>query len=585
MRSRPRVVLALALTALAVAAAPPEPGTEAVVAWMKRTAHPFDTCTPRDDQHDLAFLKSIVGKAHIVALGEGTHGSSEFFTMKHRITRYLATNMGFTVFAIEANMPEAYRMNDYVLTGRGDPKALLDGMYFWTWNTHEVLDMVEWMRAYNASGNGRMQFTGFDMQTPDTAAAIARRSLVKVDSAAADSLLACVHAIARARSALGSTGFGTATGTLPATDFAGHHVRYSGWIRTKGVSMNGFAGMWMRADSGARRGIAFDNMQARRLNGTLDWQRQTIELDIPHETTNINFGCLMSGTGTAWFDGLTLEVDGRPWTGDGTLDLALDRAGGPAGFHSGGVGGIYEIAMDETTAQEGARSLRIQRTGESTDAGPPPSPVPAARRLLARVEGERAALVAASSPAEADWVIQNVRVVEQATRMTDPMTGSLVRDSSMADNVDWILAHERPGTKIVLWAHNGHVNRRPGWMGSHLAARHGADMVVIGFATHSGRYTAVGGEKSEVGNELIAPAGDTLEAVCHATGLPRFVLEVRRAEVDSATARYFRSFPVMRSIGALATRAQFSPTDVARDYDAIIFVDHTSPTRLNHATW
>jgi erythromycin esterase len=61
-------------------------------------------------------------------------------------------------------MPEAYKMNDYVLNGNGDPKQLLAGMYFWTWNTQEVLDMVTWMRQFNASGQGEIEFLGFDMQ-------------------------------------------------------------------------------------------------------------------------------------------------------------------------------------------------------------------------------------------------------------------------------------------------------------------------------------------------------------------------------------------------------------------------------------
>src|SRR5438105_779909 len=72
--------------------------------------------------------------------------------------------MGFALFTIEADMPEAYRVNQYVLTGQGDPKELLRGMSFWTWDTQEVLDMIEWMRAFNASGKGKMQFLGFDMQ-------------------------------------------------------------------------------------------------------------------------------------------------------------------------------------------------------------------------------------------------------------------------------------------------------------------------------------------------------------------------------------------------------------------------------------
>ena len=119
-------------------------------------------------------LKKTIGDARIVSLGEATHGSREIFQLKHRMLEFLATEMGFTIFSIEANMPEAYRLNDYVLNGTGDPAQLLRGMYFWTWDTEEVLEMIRWMREFNRSGRGRVEFTGFDMQTPTVAAEIVR---------------------------------------------------------------------------------------------------------------------------------------------------------------------------------------------------------------------------------------------------------------------------------------------------------------------------------------------------------------------------------------------------------------------------
>ena len=146
----------------------PDP-TPQQVQWVQSNAIPFTTLDPNADFAELAPLKRMVGDAQIVGLGEGTHGTSEFFRMKSRLTSFLAREMGFTVFAIEANLPEAFRINHYITTGVGDPKELLRGMYFWTWNTQEVLDMIEWMRQYNASGQGTIQFTGFDMQTPNVA--------------------------------------------------------------------------------------------------------------------------------------------------------------------------------------------------------------------------------------------------------------------------------------------------------------------------------------------------------------------------------------------------------------------------------
>ncbi len=148
----------------------PEPflATETQVSWLAETAHTFATDDPSHENEDLVFLKEMVGDAHIVALGEGTHGTAEFFRMKHRIIRYLAEEMGFTLFGIEASMPEAELLNDYVLNGEGNPATLIAGMYFWTWRTDEVLALVKWMRQFNAEG-GHLEFHGIDMQYPGLA--------------------------------------------------------------------------------------------------------------------------------------------------------------------------------------------------------------------------------------------------------------------------------------------------------------------------------------------------------------------------------------------------------------------------------
>ena len=156
--------------------------------WLKANAVPFATDRAGHGFDDLKPLKAAIGEAHIVSLGEATHGTAEFFRMKHRLTEFLASEMGFTVFAIEASTPEAFRLNDYVLHGKGDPKELIRGMYFWTWNTEEVLDMVLWMRAFNESGKGRIEFLGFDMQEPKVAAANVRSFVEKSDPGFTQSL-------------------------------------------------------------------------------------------------------------------------------------------------------------------------------------------------------------------------------------------------------------------------------------------------------------------------------------------------------------------------------------------------------------
>ncbi|MBJ6764433.1 erythromycin esterase family protein [Myxococcaceae bacterium JPH2] len=144
--------------------APPAPE---VVSWVKQSLVPLSSVEAGHGFADLHPLKPWLSKARIVSLGEATHGSREFFQLKHRMLEFLATELGFTVFAIEASFGESLAINDYVLTGKGDPAKALTGLYFWTWDTEEVLSLIRWMRAYNADPRHprKLKFYGVDMQT------------------------------------------------------------------------------------------------------------------------------------------------------------------------------------------------------------------------------------------------------------------------------------------------------------------------------------------------------------------------------------------------------------------------------------
>ncbi|MFH0734846.1 MAG: erythromycin esterase family protein [bacterium] len=156
--------------------------------WIKTNAVKLSTVEPNSNFDDIAPLKPIFDEAEIISLGEGTHGTSEFFKMKDRLVRFITQDNKNAVFAIEANMPEARLLNDYIQTGKGDAKKLLDGLYFWTWNTQEVLDMIEWMKDYNLSGKGNIEFWGFDMQTPTIALKNIAEFISKNEPAYSDSV-------------------------------------------------------------------------------------------------------------------------------------------------------------------------------------------------------------------------------------------------------------------------------------------------------------------------------------------------------------------------------------------------------------
>ncbi len=156
---------------------------DSVALWLASHAIRLRTVEAGNGFADMQPLRQLVGGARVVALGESTHGTREFFQLKHRMLEFLVADMGFTVFGIEATMPEAFAINEYVLTGKGNPARALAGLYFWTVNTEEVLDMIRWMRQYNADHRHvkKVKFYGFDMTAAPLAAKVTLSYLRKVD--------------------------------------------------------------------------------------------------------------------------------------------------------------------------------------------------------------------------------------------------------------------------------------------------------------------------------------------------------------------------------------------------------------------
>ena len=84
-----------------------------IVAWAEANAIPLSTALAGNGFADLEALHEKIGDARVVALGETTHGSREVFRVKHRFVEFLASEMDFSQFEIEANMPEARCLNQF----------------------------------------------------------------------------------------------------------------------------------------------------------------------------------------------------------------------------------------------------------------------------------------------------------------------------------------------------------------------------------------------------------------------------------------------------------------------------------------
>lgn len=140
---------------------------EPVKKWLSTNALPLRTVETDDNFADLQPLKRILKNVQIVGMGEATHGTREFFQMKHRLFAFLVKEMGYTGFVMEADVTSCEEANEFVSNGKGDALSALKPLYG-IWRTQEVVEMVNWMREYNkaASTAKKVKFLCFDMQNP-----------------------------------------------------------------------------------------------------------------------------------------------------------------------------------------------------------------------------------------------------------------------------------------------------------------------------------------------------------------------------------------------------------------------------------
>jgi erythromycin esterase-like protein len=111
-------------------------------------------------------LLDLVDNARFVLLGEATHGSHEFYRERAEITKRLILEKGFNCVAVEADWPDAYRVNRYVLGKDDDPSAehALAGFKrfpTWMWRNTDVVDFIDWLRGYNDFLPSETPKTGF----------------------------------------------------------------------------------------------------------------------------------------------------------------------------------------------------------------------------------------------------------------------------------------------------------------------------------------------------------------------------------------------------------------------------------------
>ncbi len=174
----------------------------------------------------------------------------------------------------------------------------------------------------------------------------------------------------------------------------------------------------------------------------------------------------------------------------------------------------------------------------------------------------------------------------------------------MFETLERILALKGPGSKAVVWAHNSHIGdarftdmgaeRGELNIGQLCRERFGRDAALIGFGTHAGTVMAAD-EWDEPGRpmQVLPSRPDSYEALCHAAGMPRFLLDLRPGRNERGSGRAARSrgwsASSASSIGPRPNAmSHYARACLPEQFDGFVWFDQTRavtplPTRIAEA--
>lgn len=120
---------------------------------------------------DLDPLMERIGDARYVLLGEASHGTSDYYAWRARLTQRLIREKNFSFVAVEGDWPDCYRLNRYIKgyedAGDNAYEVLHNFQRWptWLWANWEVVALTEWLHAYNANRPrpDRVGFYGLDV--------------------------------------------------------------------------------------------------------------------------------------------------------------------------------------------------------------------------------------------------------------------------------------------------------------------------------------------------------------------------------------------------------------------------------------
>ena len=162
----------------------PLPGKKEI-AWLTTQVRPFKSSDDATYLQDLNFLDKSIGDAEVVALGEATHGTSEFSTLQNRIIKYLVEQKGFEVIALEEEMLSTHQIIEPPQLERRTAEVIKD-YFFLVHRTEEMAALVDYVKERNRLPGNKIYLEGIDNQFPNVELDELSKRLPAIDSVLAN---------------------------------------------------------------------------------------------------------------------------------------------------------------------------------------------------------------------------------------------------------------------------------------------------------------------------------------------------------------------------------------------------------------
>lgn len=213
--------------------------------------------------------------------------------------------------------------------------------------------------------------------------------------------------------------------------------------------------------------------------------------------------------------------------------------------------------------------------------------LPQLQGLIEHLTANRDEFARSSSLAEFDHALHSAQIMRQWAVANTAGVPQLSRSPFMAENLLWLMEHGRPDARYIFWAHNGHVSLgRDVTLGHVMREKYGRGYFAFGFEFNEGSFQTRDQISASVLGDLRAirlapaPAGSFPWQLAR-THIGDLILDLRAPVVDPAVEHWLQTPQIMHTANWVCPDGfQFDVEKIiAQEYDGIVFVEQTTPTR------